>query len=112
MADGRDLIEETYQIVVEIAARKSELGPLFPEQIFSEFEGEMEAADKWIKLCRRKVWLRGAEGTRMAEGCLAAAHGLQAALGDPPAALEAAADLSLQLETLARVIATKSQVLT
>jgi hypothetical protein len=112
MADGRDLIEETYQIVTEIAGKMDELKDPFPEETFSEFEWEIEASVKWAKLCRRKVWLRGAEGTQMAQGCLTAARKLQGVLDDPPAAVEAATDLSLQLETLARVIATKSQVLT
>jgi hypothetical protein len=48
----------------------------------------------------------------MAQGCLDSANQLQAVLREPDEAIEALADVSYRLESLARVLSTKSQVLT
>lgn len=112
MADGRELIEQVYQVVIELAGKGDGLVKGLAEDQAEEFRGEMEAAVKWVKLCRDKVWLRGKQGTDMAQGCLESANRLKASIGDPAAAVEAVADLSLRLETLARLIASKVQVLT
>ncbi|MDY7039684.1 MAG: hypothetical protein SVX38_02345 [Chloroflexota bacterium] len=112
MADGRDIIEEVYKIITEVSNGLDDLKGTFSGEQFSELEGFVESSKKWIRLCRRKVWLRGREGTELAQGCLDAANEFKAALNDPAAANEAAADLSRQLESLARLIATKVQVLT
>ena len=112
MADGREIIEETYKIVVAISDGLGDLKPTYPEELFGGLEGSTASCLKWAKLCRGKVWLRSAEGTGLAQGCLDVAKELKANLGQPAAASEAAAALSSQLESLARLIATKAQVLT
>lgn len=115
MADGRDLIEQAYQIITELAGKGDSLVKGFGQEQAEEFKTELEAAVKWVKLCRDKVWLRGKQGTDMAQECLDSANRLKAGLADPAdaaAAVEAVADLSLRLETLARLIASKVQVLT
>jgi len=112
MTDGRQLIEDTRAIILEIAAGLDSLKEPFSDDEFAEFEMYLESAQKWVKLCRKKVWLRGKEGTDMAQGCLEAAERLQASLDDPEAAIDAMAEVSSKLESLARVISTKSQVLT
>lgn len=115
MADGRELIEQAYQIITELAGKGDGLVKGLAEDQAEEFKAEMEAAVKWVKLCRDKVWLRGKQGTDMAQECLESANRLKAGLEDKidaAAAVEAVADLSLRLETLARLIASKVQVLT
>jgi len=112
MADGRDLIEEAFNIVKETSDGLLNFKAKYPAEAFAEFEGVVTSALKWLKLCRGKVWLRGLEGTTLAQGCLDAAKQLKAALDDPHAAIEAAGDLSGQAEQLAKIIATKVQVLT
>ena len=112
MADGRELIEQAYQIITELASKGDGLVKGFTPDQAEEFKAEMEAAVKWVKLCRDKVWLRGKQGTDMARECLDSANRLKAELANAPAAVEAVADLSLRLETLARLIASKVQVLT
>lgn len=112
MADGRQHIEDTRTIILETAAGLDNLEDSYSEEEFAEFEEYLEDAQKWVQMCRRKVWLRGQEGTAMAQGCLDAANQLQAHINEPSIAVEALADLSFKLESLARVLATKSQVLT
>lgn len=112
MTDGRQLIEDTRAIILEVAAGLDGLKGAFSDDEFAEFEMYLESAQKWVNLCRKKVWLRGKEGTDMAQGCLEAAERLQASLDDPEAAIDAMAEVSSKLESLARVISTKSQVLT
>lgn len=112
MADGRDHIEDTNTIIQEVAEQLGELGDTYSADQLDEFETYLESAQKWVKLCRRKVWLRGQEGTAMAQGCLDSANQLQAAIKEPDEAIEALADVSYKLESLARVLSTKSQVLT
>lgn len=112
MADGRELIEQAYQIITELASKGDSLVKDLADDQADEFKTEMDAAVKWVKLCRDKVWLRGKQGTDMAQECLESANRLKAAIADPAAMVEAVADLSLRLETLARLIASKVQVLT
>ncbi|MGC8826509.1 MAG: hypothetical protein ACP5TV_05830 [Anaerolineae bacterium] len=112
MADGRDLIEETVVIIGQLVERLPAVKPQYSDEEFKELESYLESASKWVASCRKKVWLRGKEGTDMAQKCLDAAKHLQEVLDKPAAALETAADLTYQLENLARVIATKSQVMT
>jgi hypothetical protein len=112
MADGRQHIEDTRAIILEAAAGLDDLKGTFSEDEFDEFETYLESAQKWVELCRRKVWLRGQEGTAMAQGCLDSANQLQAAIKEPDDAIEAVAEVSYRLESLARVLSTKSQVLT
>lgn len=112
MADGRDLIEETVAIIGQLTEGLPAVQAHYSADEFEELKSYLESAGKWAAACRKKVWLRGKEGTDMAQKCLDVAKHLQEVLDKPAAALEAAADLSYQLENLARVIATKSQVMT
>jgi hypothetical protein len=112
VTDGRDHIEDTNTIIQEIAGQRGDLNDTYSADQLDEFEMYLESAQKWVKLCRRKVWLRGQEGTAMAQGCLDSANQLQAVLKEPDEAIEALADVSYKLESLARVLSTKSQVLT
>ncbi len=112
MADGREIVEEAYKIVVGVSEGLGELKGSFTEETFADFEGSIGSAIKWAKLCRNKVWLRGAEGTGLAQGCLEAAKRLKADLGTPDTANEDAAALASEFESLARIIATKVQVIT
>lgn len=112
MADGRDHIEDTNTIIQEVAGQLGDLKETYSADQLDEFEMYLESAQKWVSLCRRKVWLRGQEGTAMAQGCLDSANQLQAAIKEPDDAIEALADVSYRLESLARVLSTKSQVLT
>jgi hypothetical protein len=112
MADGRDIIEQVHAIIQEVSGRLAGLKPTFSDQELAEFTGYIESSQKWLKLCRKKVWLRGAEGTGMAQVCLDKATQLRDSLSDPCPANVAAAALSQQLESLARVISTKAQILT
>ncbi len=112
MADGRDLIEETVALIGQIAEQLPAVKSHYSDAEYEELQSYLESAGKWADSCRKKVWLRGKEGTDMAQQCLNAARELQGSLDKPAVALEAAASLSFQLENLARVIATKSQVMT
>lgn len=112
VADGRDLIEETVVIIGQLVEKLPAVKPHYSDEEFKELESYLESAGKWVAACRKKVWLRGKEGTDMAQKCLDVAKHLQEVLDKPAAALETAADLAYQLENLARVIATKSQVMT
>lgn len=112
MADGRDLMEEVRQIIMDLSAKTGDLEGTYPEATLEELKSYLEEADKWVKLCRKKVWLRGLEGTEKAQACLDTANKLQDSWDQPAVAVEAAADLASKLDSLARLIATKSQVLT
>ena len=112
MADGRQHIEDTRAIILEAAGGLDGFKDSMSDDQFAEFEMYMESTQKWVKMCRKKVWLRGKEGTDRAQRCLDSAQQLQASQDQPVAAVEAAGDLAAQLESLARVLATKSQVLT
>jgi hypothetical protein len=112
VADGREIIEQAYEILAQVSGKTEELKGSYSEDEQVELTEILAGADKWVGLCRRKVWLRGKEGTDLAQGCLDAANRLQSSLGQPADAIEAAADLSARAEALARIISTKSQVLT
>jgi len=112
VADGRDHIEDANTIIQEVAGQLGDLGDTYSADQLAEFEMYLESAQKWVKLCRRKVWLRGQEGTAMAQGCLDSANQLQAVIKGPDDAIEALVEVSYKLESLARVLSTKSQVLT
>ena len=112
MADGRQLIENTRSIILEVTTGLDGHRDAYSDEEFTEFGMYLESAQKWVKLCRKKVWLRSKEGTDRAQRCLNAANRLQSSLDEPAAAIDAAADISTQLESLARIISTKSQVLT
>ena len=112
MTDGREIIEEAYKIIMGVSGGLGELKGSYSEEAFAEFEESIGSCLKWAKLCRNKVWLRTGEGIDRARTCLDAANRLKANLGVPAAASEAAAELSSQLESLARIIATKAQVIT
>jgi len=112
MADGRSIIEEVYGIIQEVSNGPDDLKGAFSDEAFSELDGYVGLSKKWVKLCRKKVWLRGKQGTDMAQGCLDAAIKFKASLDNSSAANDAGANLAQQLEALARLIATKSQVLT
>jgi hypothetical protein len=112
MADGRQHIEDTYAIISDVASRFDGWKDNLSGDDLAEFEMYLESAQKWVKLCRGKVWLRGKEGTDRAQECLDAARKLQSSLDEPAAAIDAVADTSMRLESLARVVATKSQVMT
>jgi hypothetical protein len=112
VADGRDLIEEAYALLTQVKGKAEELKAGYSADEFTELSEILQGADKWVGLCRRKIWLRGKEGTDLAQGCLDVAKQLAAAMARPTEAIEAAADLSARSESLARLISTKSQVLT
>jgi len=112
MADGRDLMEEVREIIMDLSSKTDDLEATYPESTLAELKSYLEEADKWVKLCRKKVWLRGLEGTEKAQACLDTANKLQDSWEQPAVAVEAAADLASKLDSLARLIATKSQVLT
>ena len=112
MADGRQIIEDTRTIILDVANQKDGLKDTFSDSQFTEFEHYVNEAQKWVGMCRRKVWLRGKEGTDRAQRCLDSAQALQSSLDQPAVAVDAAGDLSAQLESLARIVSTKSQTLT
>ncbi|OQB24653.1 MAG: hypothetical protein BWY10_02597 [Chloroflexi bacterium ADurb.Bin180] len=112
MADGRELIEEVVAVLGELPERVGAVeGPYTADQR-AELDEILESANKWAGMCRKKQWLRGAEGTGMAQGCLDAARRLRGSLDQPTVAIEHAADVAAQLERLARLLATKSTVMT
>jgi hypothetical protein len=112
VADGREFVEQAYVIVNDVAGSLEHLRDGYPEETFGEFEDYIGASIKWAKLCRNKVWLRSHEGTELARSCLDAANRLRGSLAQPALATEAGADLSSQLESLARLISTKAQIIT
>ena len=112
VADGRESIEDAYKIITSAADGLGDLKGRYSKEAFAEFEASIGSCQKWVKLCRNKVWLRTGEGIDRAQSCLEAAQRMQADLNNPAAANEAAADLSSQLETLARIISTKAQIIT
>lgn len=112
MADGREIIEEIITLLNEISEKKEGVKDKYSAQDLEDLEASLASAQKWAAFCRRKVWLRGKEGTDMAQGCLDATKELAEVLDMPAKALEAAANAAYLLESLARVVATKSQVMT
>jgi hypothetical protein len=112
VADGRELIEQIVVILGEVPAQVKAVAGGYSADQRIELDEILAGATKWVGMCRKKQWLRGVEGTGMAQGCLDAAQRLQNSLADPATAIDEAADLSSQLERLARLVATKSTVMT
>jgi hypothetical protein len=112
VADGRELIEEVVAILGQLPDQLQAVEGSYSADERTEMDEILAGADKWVGMCRKKQWLRGAEGTGMAHGCLDVAKRLQGSLGNPTAAIDDAADLASQLERLARLLATKSTVMT
>lgn len=112
MADGRDLIEQIVVILGKLPGQMEGVAGSYSDDQREELDEILASANKWVGMCRRKQWLRGMEGTKMAQGCLDAAQRMQASLADPATAIDEAASLASQSETLARLVATKSTVMT
>jgi len=112
VADGRELIEEIVVILGQLPAQVEPVAGAYSADQRVELDEILAGANKWVGMCRKKQWLRGVEGTGMAQGCLDAAKRLQSATDTPATAIDEAADLSSQLERLARLVATKSTVMT
>jgi hypothetical protein len=49
MADGRDLIEEAFNIVKETSDGLLNFKAKYPAEAFAEFEGVVTSALKWLK---------------------------------------------------------------
>jgi len=112
VADGRELIEEVVGILGRLPDQLQAVEGSYSPDERTEMDEILEGANKWVGMCRKKQWLRGAEGSGMAQGCLDAAKRLEGSLGNPAEAIEDAADVCSQLERLARLVATKSTVMT
>jgi hypothetical protein len=112
VADGREVIEEVVVILGQLPAQVDAVAASYSADERTELDEILAGANKWVAMCRKKQWLRGAEGTGMAQGCRDAAQRLQAGLDEPATAIDEAGDLTSQLERLARLLATKSTVMT
>jgi hypothetical protein len=108
MADGRQIINETYKIIKEVSEELQGQKDNHSEDL----EKDVGICLKWVQKCQNKVWLRSKEGTDLAQGCRDEAERLKENLTDASVAIEAALDLSMQLESLAKIIASKATVLT
>jgi len=106
MEDGRQIIAETYKVIKTLAEEMEK------QKTDPDLEKYIESSLTWAKKCLNKVWLRSKDGTDLARGCLSAANDLKDKLDDQAAALDAAVNLSVQLESLARTIASKASVMT
>ena len=112
MADGRQIINETNKIVKEVSEKLEAVKGKYSEEDFSTLKADVDASLKWVKKCKNKVWLRSKEGTDLARGCLKEAEKLKGGLEDVSTTREAATSLSMQLESLAKIIASKASVMT
>jgi hypothetical protein len=112
VADGREMIEEVVVILGQLPAQVGAVADGYSADQRIELDEILEGAVKWVGMCRKKQWLRGVEGSGLAQGCLDAAKRLQDSVDTPDTAIDEAADLSSQLEKLARLVATKSTVMT
>lgn len=108
MSDGRQTINETYKIIKEVSEELEGQKDHHSEDL----KKDVGVCLKWVQKCQNKVWLRSKEGTELAQGCKDEAVKLKKHLADSSIALEAALDLSMQLESLAKIIASKATVLT
>ena len=108
MNDGRQIINETYKIIKEVSGELEGQR----DNHFKDLNKDIGVCLKWAQKCQNKVWLRSKEGTDLAQGCKDEAEKLKKHLTDGSVALEAALDLSMQLESLAKIIASKATVLT
>ncbi len=112
MSDGRDIMKETYKIIKKISAEFDSKKEDFSDEKFESTKKELEESLKWAKKNRNSVWLRTAEGTGLAQGCLDEAEKLQEVVDDEKKAADKALDLKIKLESLAKIIATKASVMT
>ena len=112
MADGRNHIEEVHTILFDLVSRLEEQKGSYPDDKLAELQKYLQAAQNHVRSCRKKVWLRSKEGTEMAQKCLEYAQELQSGYDQSSVAVGAAQNLMAQLESLARLVASKSQVLT
>lgn len=108
MGDGRQIIDETYKIVKEVSEELEEQ----KDSRFEDLKKDVGVCLRWVQKCQNKVWLRSKEGTDLAQGCKDEAEELKKHLTDASVAREAALDLSMRLESLAKIIANKATVLT
>jgi hypothetical protein len=108
MSDGRQIINETYKIIKEVSEELEGQ----KDNRFEDLKKDVGVCLKWAQKCQNKVWLRSKEGTDLAQGCRDEAEKLKKHLTDASVAPEAALDLSMQLESLAKIIASKATVLT
>lgn len=112
MADGREHIENIHITLVDLANQLEEQKGRFSDTEFAELTKNLLASQNSVRMCRGKVWLRSKEGTEITQKCLESVQNLRGELGQPSAAIGTAKNLAEQLEALARLIASKSQVLT
>jgi hypothetical protein len=112
MSDGRDIMKETYKLTKELSKELDENKEKFSDGKFEKTKKELEESLKWAKKNRNSVWLRTAEGTGLAKGCLDEAKKLKESMEDENKAVDKALDLKLKLESLAKIIATKASVMT
>ena len=112
MSDGRQIIDETYNILKEVPAALESQKAAYEGGVYETLRGTVESSLEWAKKCRNKVWLRSKEGTDLAQGCLDYAKELSSSLGQPEKATDAAYSLLYKLEGLAKIISTKASVMT
>jgi len=112
MSDGRDIMKETYKIIKKISAEFDSKKGDFSDEKFETIKKELEESLKWAKKNRNSVWLRTAEGTGLAQGCLDEAEKLQEVIDEEKKAADKVLDLKIKLESLAKIIATKASVMT
>jgi hypothetical protein len=112
MSDGRDIMKETYKIIKELSGDFDSKKGEFSDEKFRSTKKELEESLKWAKKNRSSVWLRTAEGTKLAKGCLEEAKNLEEKINDEKEAADKALDLKIKLESLAKIIATKASVMT
>lgn len=112
MSDGRQIIDETYNILKEVPSALESHKAAYEGEAFETLRGTIESSTEWAKKCRNKVWLRSKEGTDLAQGCLDYAKEVSSSLDKPDKATDAAYSLLYKLESLAKIIATKASVMT
>jgi len=112
MADGRDVVSETYEVIRGIVKELDQNKDSYTADDVAALEDYVGTSLVWVKKCRGKVWLRSKEGTDLANVSLAAANLLKESLGDPSAAKDAARDLFFQTETLGKKVASKAAIVT
>lgn len=112
MSDGRDIINQAYSTLKEIADVMDLAKENFSDKNFQEYKKEFDESLAWAKKCRNKVWLRSKEGTDLAQGCLDAINELKENTDDENKAVQLSFNVKYKLESLAKIIATKASVMT
>jgi hypothetical protein len=112
MSDGRDIMKETYKIIKNLFGEFESKKEDFSDEKYESVKKELEESLKWAKKNRNSVWLRTAEGTGLAQGCLEEVKKLEEKIDDEKEAANKALDLKIKLESLAKIIATKASVMT